>query len=136
MWMDEKSTWPCMTSLYECMQARIMLAHLFYLCINDFDEEPFQPNCQINLVIIPLESNVSVLQKCFRVQHFGPIWFLNCFQLRAPWILLSILNKSVQCLIELYKATGLNTILQFLHHCYITKCKQRSIFLTFLLLTI
>ena len=31
MQMDEKSSWPCMTSLDECMQARITRAHLFYL---------------------------------------------------------------------------------------------------------
>ena len=35
--MDEKSSWPCMTSLDECMQARVTRAHLFYLSIDDFD---------------------------------------------------------------------------------------------------
>ena len=34
--MDEKSSRPCMTSLDECMQARITHAHLFYLGIDDF----------------------------------------------------------------------------------------------------
>ena len=34
--MDEKSSQPCMTSLGECMRARITLANPFYLGIDDF----------------------------------------------------------------------------------------------------
>ena len=70
---DDVASQPCMASLDECMRARIMYAHLFYLGIDDF-------RCRVCFLYhrpTIVSESVLRLQSNSKMHNFVPALYLT-----------------------------------------------------------